>query len=190
MRNVGLGTWLLLAVAILVLIWLIVPTGMVQLPTQAGGLDVLWPFRYQPWLIWLAALEGLILWGAFALFVFRRTIATLMTRPNATFAWRPCDECDPSDEKVDRFGRQLAGIPQPVMHWADWRATAIRIQMLSVGNKKVEYRLQVAERMTAGLRSAASQIDCGCGDEDLIRVSPPIWPRGGRPVGGQEQVDE
>jgi hypothetical protein len=191
MRNVGIGTWLLLAVAILALVWLTVPTGILQMPTLAGGLDILWPFRYQPWLIVLAALEGLALWGAFALFVFRRTVATLMTRqsPRANVVWDACDECDPSEEKVDRFGRQLAGIPQPVMHWADWRATAVRIQMLSVGQGKVEYRLQVAERMSAGLRAAMDQIGCE-GERGPIHVDPPVWPRGGTPVGGQEQVDE
>ena len=191
MRNVGIGTWLLLAVAILALAWLTVPTGILQMPTLAGRLDILWPFRYQPWLIVLAALEGLALWGAFALFVFRRTVATLMTRqsPRANVVWDSCDECDPSEEKVDRFGRQLAGIPQPVMHWADWRATAVRIQLLSVGEGKVEYRLQVAERMNAGLRAAMDQIGCE-GGRGPIHVDPPIWPRGGTPVGGQEQVDE
>jgi hypothetical protein len=190
MRNVGAGTWLLLAVALLLFVWLTVPSGIMQLPVQAGGIDVLWPFRYQPWLILLAAVVGLVLWGAFALFVIRRTLAVLATRANATFAWRPCDDCDPSEEKVDRLGRQLAGIPQPVMHWADWRATAVRIQMLSVGEGKVEYRLQVAQRMTAGLHTATDQIDCDCPGGGLIRVAPPVWPRGGTPVGGQEQVDE
>jgi hypothetical protein len=191
MRNAGIGTWLLLAVAILALLWLTVPTGILQMPTQAGSLDILWPFRYQPWLIVLAALEGLALWGAFALFVFRRTVATLTTRQSlkANVLWDSCDECDPSEEKVDRFGRQLAGIPQPVMHWADWRATAVRIQLLSAGKGKVEYRLQVAERMSAGLRAAMDQIGCE-GGGGAIHVDPPMWPRGGTPVGGQEQVDE
>jgi hypothetical protein len=191
MRKVGIGTWLLLAVGLLAVIYLTVPTGIVTLPTQAGGVDVLWPFRYQPWLIALPALEGLALWGFLALFVFRQTMAALTTRRarKANLVWNACVECDPSEEKVDRFGRQLAGIPQPVTHWADWRATAVRIQMLSVGGGKVEYRLQVAERMTAGLRTAMDQIGCE-GEEGPIEVDPPVWPRGGTPVGGQEQVDE
>jgi hypothetical protein len=191
MRNVGIGTWLLLVVAIAGLLYLTVPTGILQLPTQSVSVDVLWPFRYAPWLIPLAALEGLALWGAFAILVFRRTMATLMTRQSraANVVWASCDECDPSEEKIDRFGRQLAGIPQPVMHWADWRATAVRIQLLSAGAGRVEYRLQVAERMAAGLRSAMDQIDCD-GETGPIHVDPPTWPRGGTPVGGQEQVDE
>lgn len=191
--GVGIGTWLLLAVAVLALLYLTVPTGILQAPAQLGSLDILWPLRYQPWLILLAALEGLVLWGAFALFIYRRTLAVLVTRPKATFAWVPSQDCDPTPEEVDRFGRQLAGIPQPVMHWADWRATAVRFQMLSTGDGKVVYVVQAAERMTASLRAAAAQIDCddqGVGGfGGLIPYPPPVWPRG-RPVGGQEQVDE
>ena len=191
MRNVGIGTWLLLAVAIAGLLYLTVPTGILQVPTHAGSVDILWPFHYQPDLIVRPALEGLIVWGPLALFIFWRTMTTLRTRRNRTAnrVWDSCDECDPSEEKVDRFGRQLAGIPQPVMHWADWRATAVRIQLVSAKGGKVEYRLQVAERMTAGLRTAMDQIGCeGMGGP--IHVDPPDWPRGGAPVGGQEQVDE
>jgi hypothetical protein len=191
MRNVGIGTWLLFAVAVAALLYLTVPTGILQLPTQPGSLDVLWPFHYQPELIVGPALLGLILWGAFALLVYRRTMTVLRTRQSrqANLVWDSCDECDPSEEKVDRFGRQLAGIPQPVMHWADWRATAVRIQLLSAGKGRVEYRLQVAERMAAGLRAAMDQIGCE-GEKGPINVYPPVWPRGGTPVGGQEQVDE
>ena len=184
-RGVGIGTWLLLAAGIVALLWLTVPTGILQLPTQAGSLDVLWPLRYQPWLIFLAAFVGLVLWGLFALLIYRRTMAVLRTRPAATFAWVPSSDCDPSPEKVDRLGRQIAGIPQPVMHWADWRATAVRFQMLSIEGGKVLYVVQVPERMTPGLKTALGQVECA----ELRPTTPPVWP-GGAPVGGQDQVDE
>jgi hypothetical protein len=184
-QGVGIGTWLLLAAAIVALLWLTVPSGILQLPTQAGGLDLLWPLHYQAWLIFVAVFIGLVLWGLFALFIYRRTMAVLRTRPGATFAWVPSRDCDPSPEKVDRLGRQIAGIPQPVMHWADWRATAVRFQMLSIEGGKVLYTVQVPDRMTPGLRTALEQVDCA----ELKPITPPVW-LGGAPVRSQDQVDE
>jgi hypothetical protein len=184
-KGIGIGTWLLLGVALLALLWLAVPSGLLQVPGQIGSVDVLWPLHYQPWLILLAAFVGLFLWGLFAFFIYTRTMAVLRTRPNATFAWVPSRECDPSSEKVDRLGRQIAGIPQPVMHWADWRATAVRFQMVSQGGGKVLYIVQAAERMAPGLKTALEQVDSA----ELRPIVPPVW-LGGAPVGGQEQVDE
>jgi hypothetical protein len=112
-------------------------------------------------------------------------MAVLQTRPGATFAWVPSRDCDPSPEKVDRLGRQIAGIPQPVMHWADWRATAVRFQMLSIEGGKVLYTVQVPDRMTPGLRTALEQVDCA----ELKPITPPVW-LGGAPVRSQDQVDE
>jgi hypothetical protein len=188
--GVGGGTWLLLLAAIAVLIWFYSSSGGGGLHIESAGLDPLWLFRYQPWLIVLAALEGLLIWGLFILFIWKRTKAVLDTRPRSTFAWLPSDECDPSPASIDRFGRQIAGIPQPVMHWADWRATAVRLEMLSVGEAKVVYVVQVAERMIPSLRAAGGQIDCA----ELVPLQQlglrlPVW-HAARPVGGQEQIDE
>lgn len=184
-RGIGTGTWLLLAVGVLALLYLTVPTGILQVPSQAAGLDILWPLHYQPWLILLAVLVGLFGWGLFALFVYRRTMAVLRTRPNATFAWLPSRDCNPTPEQIDRLGRQIAGIPQPVMHWADWRGTAVRFQMVSQEGGKVLYTVQAAERMIPGLRTALKQVDCA----ELKPILPTQW-LGGPSVGGQEQVDE
>jgi hypothetical protein len=188
--GLGAGTWLLLLAAIVASLWFYSSSGGGGFQIQGAGLDPLWLFRYQPWLIVLAAVEGLLVWGLFILFIARRTKAVLDTRPQATFAWLPSDECDPSPANIDRFGRQIAGIPQPVTHWADWRATAVRFEMLSAGEGKVVYVVQVAERMIPALRAAEGQIDCA----ELVPLPQlglrlPVW-HAARPVGGQEQIDE
>jgi hypothetical protein len=188
--GLGAGTWLLLLVAVAAFLWFIASSGATGLQIEGAGLDPLWMVHYQPWLIVLVVVMGLGLWGLFVLFLWRRTKAVLETRPRATFAWLPTDQCNPSPSDIDRFGRQIAGIPQPVTHWTDWRATSVRFEMLSAGDGKVVYVVQVAERMVSALKAAEGQID----DAQLVPLRQlglrlPVW-HAAQPVGGQEQIDE
>ena len=162
---------------------------------RAGSPDLSW-ISYQPWLIAIPVLLGAALIVIGAKLKWRWLRRTLATRRR--LAWVPAAPaadgsggCDPSDLQLDGFLRQLAGIPQPVAHWQDREATAVRFEIESVGHGRVLQVLEAPERMLSGVQTAASRI----GGAELIPPEQLGLPERPEPreltkaPGGREEVD-
>jgi hypothetical protein len=153
---VGTGSGLLVIVALGLLAWRTVRSGLDSVLRSTPIAT------HAPLPRFLAVLLGglavlLVAGGVCAAWLrLRETRRTLASR--VLLLVLPTDDFDPSDESVLRAAGQLSRVRRAVLGWLDTRASAVRLRLDSGPDGRMVYRIEVARRARSVVRSAITSM--------------------------------